>query len=62
MLMCRNVAILIVGSPIETLQSDNPEQSVIDAVHKRYMDSLTDLFNQYKVQFGVDADKTLNFV
>jgi len=53
---------LIVGSPIETQQSDNPEQSVIDSLHKRYMDSLMDIFNQYKVQFGVDAEKTLHFV
>ena len=51
-----------VGSPIRVDRCENPDGSLIDAVHQRYMDELSQLFNKYKQDFGVDSSVTLNFL
>jgi len=51
-----------VGRPIRVDRCDDPDQSLVDAVHQQYMDELSDLFNKYKQQFGLDSSRTLNFV
>jgi len=50
-----------VGSPIKVDRCENPDESLVDAVHQRYMDELSHLFNTYKQQFGVDGSQMLNF-
>ena len=58
---CINAVYILVGSPIKIDHCENPDESLVDAVHRRYMDELSHLFNTYKQQFGVDSSQTLNF-
>ena len=53
---------ILVGSPIEVERCNNPERSLVEAVHQRYIDELSHLFNTYKQQFAVDSSVTLNFL
>jgi len=52
----------VVGKPIDVEQSDNPEQEVVDKIHQRYMDELSQMFDDHKEKYGVDKDKKLNFI
>jgi len=52
---------ILVGSPIKVDRCEHPDESLVDALHQRYMDELSCLFNKYKQQFGVDSSQTLNF-
>jgi len=52
---------ILVGRPIKVDRCENPDESVVDALHQRYMDELSHLFNTHKQQFGVDSSQTLNF-
>jgi hypothetical protein len=62
MLMLLNARLLTVGSPIEVQQCDKPEPAMVDAIHKQYMDALSDLFDKHKVECGIDAEMKLHFV
>lgn len=53
---------ILVGSPIRVEHCDNPDGSLVDAVHQCYMDALSNLFDKYKQDFGVDSSVTLNFL
>jgi len=53
---------VVVGNPIEVERYENPDGSLVDAVHQHYMDELSHLFNKYKQEFGVDSSVTLNFL
>lgn len=52
----------VVGRPIEVEKTTDPSQTLVDSVHEQYMKTLGNLFDEYKVQFGVDSNMTLNFV
>lgn len=52
----------VVGRPIEVEKVPDPDQSTIDRVHQQYMNALNELFDQHKVQYGVDKNTTLNFM
>jgi Diacylglycerol acyltransferase len=54
--------LVLVGKPIITEQSDNPEQSVVDTMHQRYMQALSDLFNEHKVKYDIDPGMNLHFI
>ncbi|GAB6023808.1 2-acylglycerol O-acyltransferase 2 [Chamberlinius hualienensis] len=49
----------VVGKPIEVVQESNPSNETIGIYHKKYMDSLQQLFDEYKVKLGDDY-KNLN--
>jgi len=52
---------ILVGSPIKVDRCENPDELLVDAVHRHYMDELSRLFDKYKHQFGVDSNQTLHF-
>lgn len=51
-----------VGSPIDVPHLEEPDQATIDKYHQLYMDQLSDLFDSHKTNYGVEADKKLEFV
>lgn len=61
-LMCYWLLYFAVGQPIEVEKVLDPDQSTIDHVHQQYMSTLSELFDQHKVQYGVDKNLTLNFI
>lgn len=52
----------VIGQPIEVEKVLDPDQSTIDLVHQQYMNALSELFDQHKVQYGVDNNVTLHFL
>ena len=50
------------GKPIDVEQCDNPDKDMVDSIHQRYMDDLSQLFDDHKTKYGIDKDKELNFV
>lgn len=52
----------VVGRPIEVEKTTDPGQALVDSVHEEYTKALGNLFDEYKVRFGVDSNLTLNFV
>ncbi|GAB6024246.1 Diacylglycerol O-acyltransferase 2 [Chamberlinius hualienensis] len=42
----------VVGKPIEVEQISNPSDETIDFYHQKYIESLQQLFHDYKTQFG----------
>ncbi|CAG7830576.1 unnamed protein product, partial [Allacma fusca] len=39
---------VVIGAPIQVEQNKKPNQEEIDALHKKYVESLSELFNKYK--------------
>ncbi|GAB6029647.1 Diacylglycerol O-acyltransferase 2 [Chamberlinius hualienensis] len=42
----------IVGKPIEVVQDSSPNDETINYYHNKYMESIEQLFNEYKAKFG----------
>lgn len=51
-----------VGRPIRVEKNEKPSAEDLDALHQLYMDELSQLFEEHKGNYGVDADTHLNFV
>lgn len=51
-----------VGRPIRVEKKEKPSAEDLDALHQLYMDELSQLFEEHKGNYGVDADTHLNFV
>ena len=52
----------LVGAPIPVPKIEKPPMEVVDEYHQRYMDALSQLFNEHKTKYGVDEKKYLNFI
>ncbi|XP_069042865.1 2-acylglycerol O-acyltransferase 1 [Lepisosteus oculatus] len=52
----------VVGRPIPVEQNLNPSREEIDALHGLYLDSLSQLFEENKAQYGIAAQRHLNFI
>ncbi|XP_029985778.1 2-acylglycerol O-acyltransferase 2-A-like isoform X1 [Sphaeramia orbicularis] len=52
----------IVGSPISVSLTPSPDSSDISRLHKLYLQSLTDLFEQNKLKYGLKEDQHLTFI
>uniref|UniRef100_A0A0M3IWK8 diacylglycerol O-acyltransferase n=1 Tax=Ascaris lumbricoides TaxID=6252 RepID=A0A0M3IWK8_ASCLU len=50
----------LIGRPIVVEKNLNPSQEEIDALHNEYCTQLKKLFDEYKVNFGIDKNITLN--
>ena len=50
------------GRPIRVEKNEKPTVEQLDALHQRYMEELSDLFDKHKTDYGVDRDTYLNFV
>lgn len=53
---------LSVGAPIEVKQNPQPSPEEINSVHQKYIQALSDLFDDHKEKYGISADKHLIFV
>lgn len=55
--------ICAVGAPIELERESTGEftEDDVDALHKKYMEALVELYDTHKQQFGVPAESTLEF-
>ncbi|XP_051956361.1 2-acylglycerol O-acyltransferase 2-A-like [Xyrauchen texanus] len=51
----------VVGHPIPVTQTPCPTKEDIDALHSSYMEGLTQLFEQNKLNYGIPEDKHLIF-
>ncbi|XP_037324420.1 2-acylglycerol O-acyltransferase 2 [Pungitius pungitius] len=52
----------VVGRPIKVERNTKPSAKELNALHQRYMDELSSLFEEHKGNYGVDKDVHLNFV
>uniref|UniRef100_A0A8R1DL21 Acyltransferase n=1 Tax=Caenorhabditis japonica TaxID=281687 RepID=A0A8R1DL21_CAEJA len=52
---------VVVGKPIALEKVENPEQSLVDEIHQRYMMELQELFEEHKEKYGVAKDVKLIF-
>jgi len=52
----------VVGPPIIVEKQSRPSQEKVDALHQRYCDALTELFDKHKCDYGVPADAQLNIL
>ena len=52
---------VVVGTPIAVEQCDDPEPSVVDAVHARYFDEIRRVFERHKKAAGF-GDSNLIYV
>lgn len=52
----------IVGRPIPVVQTPSPSREDIDALHKLYMEGLSQLFEEHKGNYGIPEDKHLTFI
>uniref|UniRef100_A0A3Q1EEZ7 Acyltransferase n=1 Tax=Acanthochromis polyacanthus TaxID=80966 RepID=A0A3Q1EEZ7_9TELE len=51
-----------VGKPIPVTQTPSPSRDDIESLHKVYMQSLTDLFEEHKHTYGLDEHQHLTFI
>ncbi|XP_069739177.1 2-acylglycerol O-acyltransferase 2-like isoform X3 [Phaenicophaeus curvirostris] len=51
-----------VGSPLELPRTPNPPPEAVELWHRRYLKSLSDLFEEHKLGYGVPPDRHLSFV
>lgn len=47
---------VIVGRPISVQQNSDPSKEIVQAVHKQYLEALTDLYNRNKDSFWIGSD------
>ncbi|MEQ2248820.1 2-acylglycerol O-acyltransferase 2-A [Ilyodon furcidens] len=52
----------IVGKPIPVSQTTCPSSEDIDALHRVYLQSLMELFEENKTTYGVEKDQHLTFI
>lgn len=45
----------LVGKPIKVEKIENPTNEQVESLHKKYVDSLIDLFNEYNPIYGVEG-------
>ncbi|TKS93357.1 2-acylglycerol O-acyltransferase 2-A [Collichthys lucidus] len=52
----------VVGKPISVVQTPSPSSEDIECLHKVYLQSLTELFEQHKQTYGLTEDQHLTFI
>ncbi|KAI3375939.1 hypothetical protein L3Q82_016350 [Scortum barcoo] len=52
----------VVGKPISVTQTPSPSSEDIECLHHIYLQSLTDLFEQHKLNYGLKEDQHLTFI
>ena len=61
--MCLTVAIPVsVGAPICMEKNEAPEEELVNEYHQKYLAGLSQLFDEHKEKYGIDKDKTLEFI
>uniref|UniRef100_A0A8R1Y1M8 Acyltransferase n=1 Tax=Onchocerca volvulus TaxID=6282 RepID=A0A8R1Y1M8_ONCVO len=49
----------VIGAPIPVIKKENPTKEEIDRLHELYINALTELFETYKIKFGVPKNASL---
>ncbi|XP_049895991.1 2-acylglycerol O-acyltransferase 1-like [Epinephelus moara] len=52
----------VVGRPISVVQTPSPSREDIECLHKVYLQSLTELFEQHKHTYGLQEHQHLTFI
>ncbi|XP_029282901.1 2-acylglycerol O-acyltransferase 1 [Cottoperca gobio] len=52
----------VVGKPISVVQTHSPSSEDIECLHKVYLQSLTELFELHKLNYGLDEHQHLTFI
>ncbi|KAK9525212.1 hypothetical protein VZT92_017534 [Zoarces viviparus] len=52
----------IVGKPIPVVQTPSPSCEDIECLHQRYLQNLTELFEQHKHSYGLEEQQHLTFI
>ncbi|XP_056156398.1 2-acylglycerol O-acyltransferase 2-A [Lampris incognitus] len=52
----------VVGRPISVVQTPSPNEEDIDALHQVYLQSLSELFEEQKENYGIPKDRHLQFI
>ncbi|KAL4631430.1 2-acylglycerol O-acyltransferase 2-A-like isoform X2 [Arapaima gigas] len=52
----------VVGRPIPVSLTPSPSGQDIEELHQRYLDGLTQVFEENKAKYGIPADKNLKFI
>lgn len=52
----------VVGRPIQVVKREEPTAEELDDLHQRYMDELSQLFEEHKGNYGVPEDVHLTFI
>ncbi|KAM3857698.1 2-acylglycerol O-acyltransferase 1 [Diretmus argenteus] len=52
----------VVGKPISVAQTSCPSREDIESLHRVYLQSLTELFEQNKHTYGIEEDQHLSFI
>ncbi|XP_059211604.1 2-acylglycerol O-acyltransferase 2-A [Centropristis striata] len=52
----------VVGKPISVVQTPSPSTEDIQSLHNTYMQSLTELFEQHKHNYGLEEQQHLTFI
>ena len=50
------------GSPIDVEPVEDPTEEEVDNLHQRYINNLVKLFEQHKLNHGIDADQHLTIL
>lgn len=54
----RRHIVQVVGAPIEVQKMDEPDTKYVNEIHQKVIDSLNEMFEQYKYKYIQNADKT----
>lgn len=46
----------MIGAPILVKKVENPTKEQIDELHRKYVDKLTELFEEHKEKYGIGKD------
>ena len=44
------------------MKTPNPTQEQINELHKKYIEGLTNLFEEHKTKYNVDKEQHINFI
>ncbi|KAE8277578.1 2-acylglycerol O-acyltransferase 2-A [Larimichthys crocea] len=61
-LVSQTIKFVSMGKPISVVQTPSPSSEDIECLHKVYLQSLTELFEQHKQTYGLTEDQHLTFI
>lgn len=59
---CQLLSLSSVGKPVSVVQTPSPTSEDIDKLHQIYLQSLTELFEEYKQKYGLEEHHHLTFI
>lgn len=59
---CQLLSLSSVGKPISVVQTPSPTSEDIEKLHQMYLQSLTELFEEHKHNYGLQEHQHLTFI